>query len=177
MKKHGAKGFIVFLIFQWAIGHPQPAMGAASWEDEKEEWERISSTRFYKDPGYAAKLSLNFWPVDNGHFYVGEVGKGVWYSVGETMALVAVATAYLNAQSRSKEDIKPIWTDAMVGAAAGGGVFYIGLKVLSAFSSAACARRYNAEQEKRFGKSQQGFRWDLAPDGVRLTRRWGGDDR
>src|SRR5687768_14213728 len=81
---------------------------AASWEDEKTEWEKMAGTRFYKDPGYAAKLALNFYPVDLGHFYVGEVGKGVWSSAGQTVSLVALALPILNAQARSRRDKEKI---------------------------------------------------------------------
>jgi hypothetical protein len=159
--------------------HLSPATGhrswAASWEDEKDVWEQMSSTRFYKDPGYAAKLALNFLPVDNGHFYVGEVGKGIWFSVGQTASLVAVAAAYLGSQSRAKEDERPIWTSSMIASAAGGVVSYIGLKVWSAYSAAEGARRYNrareAEEEKK--KEQQGWRWGIHPEGVVVVKRWG----
>lgn len=146
---------------------------SASWEDEAKEWEKFSGTRFYKDPGYAAKLALNLWPIDNGHFYVGEVRKGVWFSLGETVALAAAAIPILNAQARSKQDKDPIWTDGMVAAAAVGGASYLILKMWSAFDAAAGARRYNRLQEEE-RKKQQGSRWDF--DGRRLTfsRRWGG---
>jgi hypothetical protein len=145
---------------------------SASWEDEKDEWEKMSSTRFYKDPGYAAKLALNWLPVDNGHFYVGEVAKGIWFSVGQTASLVAVVSAYLGAQSRSKDKKQPIWTDGMIAAAGAGFAGYLGLKVWSAFDAAEGARRYNAAREAERAKEQQGFRWQLRPDGVFMTRRW-----
>jgi hypothetical protein len=146
------------------------ASPAASWEDEKQIWESLSNAKDYKDPGYAAKLSLNFLPVDNGHFYVGDVGKGIWFSVGETTSLAAVAVPLLNSQSRSKEGLRPIWTDAMVATAALGGVSYIALKVWSAYDAAASARRFNAARKAE----KQGFRWRWAPDGAVLTRAWGG---
>ncbi len=171
----GGKIRVLSLAVLYLISYPlSPSLQAASWEDEKEVWEQLSKTRLYKDPGYAAKLSLSFLPVDNGHFYVGEVGKGIWFSVGETASLAAIAVPLLNAQSRSKEDLKPLWTDAMVASAALGGFFYVFLKVWSAYSAAESARRYNkAREEEMNSKSlQEGFRWDVRPGGVFLTRRW-----
>ncbi len=177
--KAGKKGRAVFFALLSLIPHlPSPPLNAASWEDEKEVWEQLSKTRLYKDPGYAAKLSLSFLPVDNGHFYVGEVGKGIWFSVGETASLVAIAVPLLNAQSRSKADLKPLWTDAMVVSASLGGFFYVFLKVWSAYSAAESARRYNrAREEEMKSKSTQGFRWDVRPEGVFLTRRWPAEAR
>ena len=91
-----------------------PVLRAASWEDESKEWEKMSGTRFYKDPGYAAKLALNLYPIDMGHFYVGEVPKGVWSSAGQTVSLVALVLPVLSAQSRSKNDKEPVWTTGMI---------------------------------------------------------------
>lgn len=145
---------------------------AASWEDEKREWEKLSAGRFYKDPGYAAKLSLTPLPIDNGHFYVGDVGKGIWFSVGETASLAAAALPFLQAQARSRRKDSPVWTDGMAASAAAGVVSYVALKVWSAYDAAASARRYNAAQGKAEG--EQGFRWGLSPDGIYLTRRWSG---
>lgn len=145
---------------------------AASWEDEKKTWDSEAGVRSEKDPGYAAKLSLNFLPVDNGHFYVGEVSRGIWFSVGQTLSLAAVAVPLLNSQSRSRQERRPVWTQAMVGIASGGGVGYLALKVWAAFDAAAGARRFNkalAEQREK----KQGFHWDLSPDGIWVTRRWG----
>lgn len=164
---------VLFLsLFVFHLPSPVFRLHAASWEDEKDEWEKMSSTRFYKDPGYAAKLALNWLPVDNGHFYVGEVGKGIWFSVGQTASLVAVLSAYLGAQSRSKDEKRPIWTDGMVATAAGGLAGYLGLKVWSAFDAAAGARRYNASRQAEAAKDKQGFRWQFRPDGVFMTRRF-----
>jgi hypothetical protein len=143
-------------------------LGASNWEDEKDEWMKIANSRVYKDPGYAAKLAMNFLPVDNGHFYVDEIKKGVWFTVGQTAALSAVAVTYLGSRSREKEDKDPIWTDAMVAAGSAGALAYVGLKVWAAFSAAEDARRYNAAQEKRF----KTVRWDITPRGVQLTMRW-----
>lgn len=175
----GSKIQVLFMAVLSLISDPlSPSLQAASWEDEKEVWEQLSKTRLYKDPGYAAKLSLSFLPVDNGHFYVGEVGKGIWFSVGETASLVAIAVPLLNAQSRSKADLKPLWTDAMVVSASLGGFFYVFLKVWSAYSAAESARRYNrAREEEMKSKTTQGFRWDVRPGGVFLTRRWPADAR
>ncbi len=145
---------------------------AASWEDEKKTWDSEAGVRSEKDPGYAAKLSLNFLPVDNGHFYVGEVSRGIWFSVGQTLSLVAVAVPLLNSQSRSRQELRPVWTQAMVGVAAAGGFGYLALKVWAAFDAAAGARRYNEALAKEREK-KQGFRWDLSPDGIRVMRRWG----
>ncbi|MBI4396598.1 MAG: hypothetical protein HY548_05850 [Elusimicrobia bacterium] len=155
------------------VAFAAPCAGAASWEDEKEEWKKFSSTRFYKDPGYAAKLSLAFLPVDNGHFYVGEVGKGVWFSVGETVALAAVAVPFFNSQSRAKEEKDPLWSTGMIATAAFGGVSYIALKVWSAFDAAEGARRYNKQQEEYFKDKEQGVRLQLTPSGVRFVKTWG----
>jgi hypothetical protein len=141
---------------------------AASWEDETKEWEKLSGTRFYKDPGYAAKLALNLYPVDLGHFYVGEVPKGVWSSAGQTVSLVALVLPVLNAQSRSKNDKDPVWTGGMVAVAAAGGVGYLALKIWSAFDAAQSARRYNEAQEKE--RQKQGWRLDFDGRRCRLSR-------
>ena len=140
-----------------------------SWEDEKQVWEQMSNSKTYKDPGYAAKLSLNFWPVDNGHFYVGDVGKGIWFSVGETAALVAAAMPVLTAQARVRQDKSPTWTTSMVVSAALGGLSYIGLKVWSGYDAADGARRFNAAHAHA---RTQGFEWGLTPGGLWLARRW-----
>lgn len=141
----------------------------ASWEDETKEWEKLSGTRFYKDPGYAAKLALNLYPVDMGHFYVGDVGKGVWSSAGQTVSLVALVLPVLNAQARSKRDKDDIWTSGMIVTAAAGGVGYLVLKIWSAFDAAASARRYNEAQEKR---EKQGWRFDFDGQRFAFSRRW-----
>jgi hypothetical protein len=172
MRKEWGGPVFLLLVFLLPIACgllPAPLRGA-SWEDEKDEWEKFSSTRFYKDPGYAAKLALNFLPVDNGHFYVGEVGKGIWFSVGQTVALAAVAVPVLNSQSRTRQDKDPVWTSGMVATAGGGALVYLALKVWSAYDAADGARRYNAEQEKL--RQQQGFRFGIHPRGVVLTRRF-----
>ena len=143
---------------------------AASWEDEKKVWEEQANAYQEKDPGYAAKLALNFLPIDNGHFYVGEVGKGIWFSVGQTVGLVALAIPVLNSQSRSKdEELRPIWTSGMIITAAVGGLSYMGLKVWSAYDAAAGAERHNKRMAER---RNQAFRLDIHPTGVTLSRRW-----
>jgi hypothetical protein len=143
---------------------------AASWEDEKKVWEDHANRKDERDPGYAAKLSLSLLPVDNGHFYVGEVGKGIWFSVGQTVSLVAAAVPVLNSQSRSKQGVRPVWTTPMVISASVGGFCYLALKVWSAYDAAEGARRYNAA--RRAEEKASGL-WDLSPDGVTWTRRWG----
>lgn len=141
---------------------------AASWEDEKKAWEEFANNPREKDPGYAAKLSLNFLPVDNGHFYVGEVSRGIWFSVGQTASLVAVVSPYLSAQSRAKQDKDPIWTTSMIVTAAMGGAGYLILKVWSAFDAAEGARRYN----KAIAEKKQAWQWGLQPRGGYVAYRW-----
>lgn len=147
-----------------------PALRAASWEDESKEWEKVSGTRFYKDPGYAAKLALNLYPIDMGHFYVGDVAKGVWSSAGQTVSLVALVMPVLSSQSRSKQDKDPVWTSGMIVTASVGGLGYLALKIWSAFDAAGTARRFNAEQEKE--KQKQGWRLDTDGRRIVLSRRW-----
>jgi hypothetical protein len=165
------QAFLSWAVAAALLGSPFSTARSASWEDEKKVWEEYANTPRGKDPGYAAKLSLNFLPIDNGHFYVGEVGKGIWFSVAETAALAAVAIPVLGAQSRSKQDIRPVWTDAMVVSAAAGGVAYMALKVWSAFDAAEGARRYN-ERMKADKSGDKTWNWRLTPAGVALTRRW-----
>jgi hypothetical protein len=147
-----------------------PPARAASWEDEDKEWEKFSSTRFYKDPGYAAKLSLGWLPVDMGHFYVGDVSKGVWSSAGQAVALTALVMPVLNAQARSKRDKEDIWTGGMIATAVAGGLGYLGLKIWSSFDAAASARRYNEALAK--DRQKQGWRLDTDGRRVILSRRW-----
>ena len=57
MNLRRVKGFSALLLLLTTLS---PLRARGSWEDETKEWEKLSGTRFYKDPGYAAKLSLNF---------------------------------------------------------------------------------------------------------------------
>jgi hypothetical protein len=164
MNARPVKVFMAMLLF---LSGPA---AAASWEDESKEWEKFSSTRLYKDPGYAAKLSLNFIPVDNGHFYVGEVGKGVWFSLGQTVSVAVVAVPVLGAQSRSRQKKDPTWTTGMAVMASAGLLSYLGLKVWSAFDAAEGARRYNARQEAE--RQKQGWLWETDGRRIVLSRRW-----
>jgi hypothetical protein len=167
MNVRRVKGFCAAVLLFAAC---PPARAASSWEDESKEWEKLSGTRFYKDPGYAAKLSLTFLPVDNGHFYVGEVAKGVWFSLGETVSLAAVVAPVLAAQSRSKLKKDPVWTGGQIAMAGAGVAAYLGLKVWSAFGAAADARRYNAEQEAKRAKGA--WRMDVGDRRVTFSRRF-----
>jgi len=158
------------LLAMLVVGTALAPLRAASWEDEKKVWEEQANAFQEKDPGYAAKLALNFLPIDNGHFYVGEVGKGIWFSVGQTVGLVALAIPVLNSQSRSKdEELRPIWTSGMIVTAAVGGLTYMGLKVWSAYDAAAGAERYNKRMAE---KRKQAFQWGIHPKGVTLSRRF-----
>jgi hypothetical protein len=159
---------LLFLLLALTVSAARA--GGNGWEDEKDEWEKMAGTRFYKDPGYAAKLSVGLLPMDMGHFYVGEVPKGVWSSVGQTVSLAAVGIPLLNAQGRSKRDKDPVWTSGMIATAAVGGLGYIALKVWSAFDAAQGARRYNAAQEAE--QKKHSWRWDLGPRDVRVSRRF-----
>ena len=105
-----------------------------------------------------------------GHFYVGDVGKGVWSSAGQTISLAALVLPVLNAQARSKRDKEKIWTGGMIATAAVGGLGYMGLKIWSAFDAAAGARRYNEAHAKE--REKQGWRMDFDGRRFALSRRW-----
>ena len=175
IRKNSGRIFLAFLLFALGLAAtaPSPVLAEANWEDEKDVWKDISKQRQYKDPGYAAKLSLTLLPIDNGHFYVGEVGKGIWFTMGETASLAALAVPFLRAQNRSRENVKPLWTDAMVVSAALGGVGYLLLKIWSAFDAAEGARRFNRRREAEKQKKEGSLRFDWRRRGFFLTRRWG----
>lgn len=142
------KQLICWAIILVFISHRPAAVGAASWEDEKKVWEETARGQEYKDPGYAAKLSLNIMPIDQGHFYVGDVKRGVWTSLFQTIAVIAIAVPVLDAKTRSDDNKSPVWTPAALSSAVLGTISFLSLKVWSAFDSAESAKRYNQERQK-----------------------------
>ena len=139
------KKFAAFLVALGCFLHPLISQ-AVSWEDEKRNWEENARQNVnYRDPGYAARLAFSPFPIDLGHFYVGEIKKGVWTSVGEFVSVAALVIAAIDASGRSRRGVDPVWTPASAVAITVGLSGFLGLKVWSSFDAAEGAKKFNSK--------------------------------